>query len=473
QIPVKYLSSNAFKQSSLFTSLKPLSNYIQELSIQTIDLIAKKQAIEILLSFAVAKASFTDLLYLIVRLIFNTDNINIYDVRGLILQLNNGLVSIIDEVNLKKQLATKITNITIANILEKQEQCQLAYVLKQTNDKSEKDLENSSIFTHPFVDNTIYKGTETEIELAKEDTFQRFQSQQLSFFALQSLLSILLVLIKTVQITDSTIIYQILTLTKQFIQQIPARYLSSDTFKQSSLFTSLKPLSNYIQELAVQTEDLTAKKQAIEILLSFAVAKVSFIELLPLITKLVLDRDNINIYDVRGLFLQLNEWTLSTVDEVDLKKQLNEDKEKAHETSINTTYFVTNPLGYLHQMNVLSNTTLMLLDDNKFSGIFVTSVLLAHIDYHNEINSACAFNTGSLTNSFSFSFHADTFKLLFTIIENLSFVQLSDYTAYILIACLRLFTTHLKFLIKSDLNTTEFVTNTELEQWKELMLQLA
>ncbi|CAF4571962.1 unnamed protein product, partial [Didymodactylos carnosus] len=66
-----------------------------------------------------------------------------------------------------------------------------------------------------------------------------------------------------------------------------------------------------------------------------------------------------------------------------------------------------------------------------------------------------------------------TFKQLFDVIQKLSITQLSDHTAYILVACLRLFTTHLKFLIKSGLNTTELVSNTEFVQWKELMFQLA
>ncbi|CAF1202897.1 unnamed protein product, partial [Didymodactylos carnosus] len=411
---------------------------------------------------------------------------NLQQFNALNTQITTDIQQIVDGIN----STNTTTNTTITTILEKQKQLQSAYALKLANDKSEINLANTSIFSHPFIDSTIYSGTKIEIETAKQNAFQRFQTQQLSYFALQSLLSVLLVLIKSVHNTDSTIIYQILTMTKQFIEQIPAKYLASENFKQSSLFTSLKPLSNYIEELSIQTVDLTAKKQAIEILLRFAVAKASFTELLHLIARLVFNTDNINIYDVRGLILQLNEDLSSATNKsqddglnaVDLSEQAailsNMTTIKTKETQTNRepitiACFLTNPLEYLQIINVLPNTSLMTLDESQFSPIFLASVLLAHIDFHHEMNSKYAFETNSLNNSFSFTLHSDTFKQLFDIIQSLSITQLSHHTAYILVVCLRLFTTHLKFLIKSALDTTEFVSNKELHQWKEFMFRLS
>ena len=60
--------------NSLFKSLEPLINYINELSLST-DLFISKQTIKILLSFSIAKGSFKDILYLLNKLIFNTNEI--------------------------------------------------------------------------------------------------------------------------------------------------------------------------------------------------------------------------------------------------------------------------------------------------------------------------------------------------------------------------------------------------------------
>ena len=137
----------------------------------------------------------------------------------------------------------------------------------------------------------------------------------------------------------------------------------------------------------------------------------------------------------------------------------------------------------------------MKLDKKLFTGQFITSVILAHIDVDNQLN------CGSAQSSFSFEFHPNTFEILFDIIAQLTTVTTqnsNNVIAYILTACLRLFTTHLKYLcaVKSnfhrdylstndemrktlqhssdnDFDITRFVNEEQLTNWFKLLLNLA
>ncbi|CAF5105803.1 unnamed protein product, partial [Rotaria sp. Silwood1] len=92
QIPIQYIFSDIYKRSSgLFKLLKPVTNYINELSTQIeVDPLAAKQAIKILLKFSILKASLKDILSLLSKLIFDTTEI--YDVRELCIELNTYLI---------------------------------------------------------------------------------------------------------------------------------------------------------------------------------------------------------------------------------------------------------------------------------------------------------------------------------------------------------------------------------------------
>ncbi len=111
QIPLKYLSPDVYKRSNnLFKSLKPLTNYIQELSIHSdIDPIAANQSIKILFNFSVIKASFKDILPLIRKLVFNTNDI--FDIRKLLVKLNKYLTMTIDRFEKEKQTTSVTTTI--------------------------------------------------------------------------------------------------------------------------------------------------------------------------------------------------------------------------------------------------------------------------------------------------------------------------------------------------------------------------
>ena len=154
-------------------------------------------------------------------------------------------------------------------------------------------------------------------QLTIEQRKTRFQAQQVSYFAVQSLSSILLILIKSAEKNDPTIVHQILTLTSQLCEQIPMKCLSSPD-NNSFLFQSLKPLTNFVNELSLSNDPILAK-QAIRILLSFSVAKGSFGDILPILHKLVFD--TIDIYNVRGLFIQLNNGITEAIDQREKQKQ--------------------------------------------------------------------------------------------------------------------------------------------------------
>ncbi|CAF3851995.1 unnamed protein product [Rotaria sordida] len=81
------------------------------------------------------------------------------------------------------------------------------------------------------------------------------QAQQLSYFAIQSLTSILLILIKSAEKHDPTIVQQILTLASQLCEQMPMKCLSFAT-NGTFLVKSLKPLTTYISDLSSQEDPI-------------------------------------------------------------------------------------------------------------------------------------------------------------------------------------------------------------------------
>jgi hypothetical protein len=196
-------------------------------------------------------------------------------------------------------------------ILENQHQLQKSL----TNKFKEDEYENRSIFAQSFVHVTsrtasfTHGETDHPLKITKQKA--RFQDQQVSYFAVQSLTSILLLLIKSAEKNDPTMVLQIVTLTSQLCEQLPMGFLSSSP-SNIFLFRSLRPLTNYINELAL-TKDPIISNQAIKVLLSFSIAKVSFKEILPLLDRLIFDTTD--IYDVRSLFSHLNSSLTEKIDE--------------------------------------------------------------------------------------------------------------------------------------------------------------
>ncbi|CAF3446671.1 unnamed protein product [Rotaria sp. Silwood1] len=393
--------------------------------------------------------------------------------------INLEIYDILFENVFKKDLARRFRN-TISEveaILNLQQKLQTALMKKIQEEKNT----NQSIFN--------------------KDKAER-EAQQLSYFAIQSLTSILLILIKSAEKHDPTIVQQILTLASQLCEQMPMKCLS---FVTNGIFLakSLKPLTTYISDLLLQ-EDPSIKKQVTKILLCFGIAKDSLKDILPIVSKLIFQMDN--VYDARGLLIQLNNGLADTMDELETKK-----KSTANQTKDNTDsvckqpdeHMISIPLDYLKSIQVFPTAQLMELDEEKFTGHFLASVILAHIDFEHAVHSGEQFNNSSVNSSLFFEFHHDTFQQLFHLIKQLAAVcveQSSPTVDYMLTVCLRLFTTHLTFLcaIKStidrdilitnniikdnlkssplsqeNLDLTRFATDTELEEWFELLLKLA
>ena len=181
--------------------------------------------------------------------------------------------------------------------------------LKKSYDEKLKDDENA----------TTVIFSEESINSKKVSNEQ--QLKELSFFAVESLITMLLLLLRSVHKSDSTIVHQMLILKNQLLERIPLNHLSSDICKRSSpLFKSIKPLTDYIQELSIQIDiDPIAANQSIKILFNFSVMKSSFKDILPLIRKLLFNTND--IFDVRTLFLKLNKPLMIRMDKFEKENQ--------------------------------------------------------------------------------------------------------------------------------------------------------
>ena len=192
---------------------------------------------------------------------------------------------------------------SMESITNKQKQLQISYAEKLKDDENE----ITSIFS--------------EISIDSEKISNEQHIKELSFFAVQSLITMLLMLLESVHLSDSNIVLRMLTLTNQLVEEVPLNTLSSDIYKRSdNLFKSLKPLTNYIKNLSIQPDiDPTVANQSIKILLNFSVMKTSFKDILPLIRKLIFNTDD--IFNIRKLFIKLNKNLMITIDRFEKEKQ--------------------------------------------------------------------------------------------------------------------------------------------------------
>ncbi|CAF4891601.1 unnamed protein product [Rotaria sp. Silwood1] len=324
-------------------------------------------------------------------------------------------------------IATTNTNLqnSMQSIINKQEQLKNSYSEKLKDDENEMN----SIFSETLIDS--------------EKILDEQQVKELSFFAVQSLITMLLMLLKSVHKSDSTIVHQMLNLTNQLVEQIPLNCLSSDVYKRShNLFKSVKPLTDYCQELSIQTDiDPIAANQSIKILFHFSVMKASFKDILPLIRKLIFNTND--IFDIRKLLVKLNKHLTMTLDRFQKENQTSSITTTIPQNSTtdnNVTTQVQNrteavlptekaldieqkllaAIEYLKLIEAYPNTQLITINKKKFTGQFICSILLVHIDLHNQFHAKSKFERGSINGSFSFELEAETFKYLFEIIEQLT-----------------------------------------------------
>ena len=125
-------------------------------------------------------------------------------------------------------------------------------------------------------------------------------------------------------------------------------------------------------------------------------------------------------------------------------------------------------LDYLKSIGEYPNAE----EDKLLTGQLFASIILSHIDFDDQIYSPKRLECGSVESTFSFEFHPRTFQLLFDIIEQLA-EHPSTVMIHILTVCLRLFTTHLKFLGTSATDLSTFANTDQLNKWFHRLLQFA
>ncbi|CAF2632885.1 unnamed protein product [Rotaria sp. Silwood2] len=378
-------------------------------------------------------------------------------------------------------IATTNTNLqnSMQTIINKQEKFKNSYGEKLKEDENV----TTSIFSETLIDS--------------ENVSDQQQAKEIPFFAVQSFITMLLMLLELVRKSDSTSVHHMLNVTNQLVEQIPLQYISSDVYKRShNLFKSLKPLTIYIQELSIHSDiDSIAANQSIKILFNFSVIKASFKDILPLIRKLIFNTND--IFDIRKLLVKLNRRLTLTIDRFEKEKQTPsvtttipqnttdnsvtaQDQNRTElvlptEQTLDIEQKFLAAVEYLKSIEAFPNTQLITLNENKFTGQFICSILLVHIDLHNQLHAKSQFERSSMNGSFSFELESETFKYLYEIIEHLTLVQASSDAnlGYILNVCLRLFTTHLQFLMAANFDHFyEFLNEHDIEKWFALISKL-
>lgn len=207
---------------------------------------------------------------------------------------------------------SKQTKQDIQDVLQLQNQLQTALKEKIELDRNV----NQSIFLEPYAASCVHKKkTKGLTAVTEEQQKFEFKCRQLSFFGLQTLTSMLLILIKSAEKNDPSVVDQILTLSSDLCEQIPIKCLSPSVLSRSTnnlLNKSLKPLANYVHELHV-SENPNVAKYTIKILLSLSLAKSSLKDILFILTKLICSTDD--VYDVRGILQQLNDGVMEAINE--------------------------------------------------------------------------------------------------------------------------------------------------------------
>ncbi|CAF1248084.1 unnamed protein product [Rotaria sordida] len=410
-------------------------------------------------------------------------------------------------------LRYKSTIEEILAIMKKQQQLKLNIYLKQKLEENENVDQSISVESfHDDIDTFAIKDTINNVDIQESNVAEqkleqdKIQAQQATYFAVRSLTSLLLILIKSAEKNDPIIVEELLTLAIQLCDQMPMNCFNSSDLSaiiDSHWFKSLQPLINYMNELSLSTNTMMANK-AMKILLSFSIAKASFKDILPILRKLVFNK--VHVYNVRRLFFRLNNSLVKTLNKMEKKKQQqqqNDGSSDKFEQDTDDDKTLDKSTDYLQTIGTFPNSRLIQLDEKEFTGPYVASVILAHTDFYNRTHSIEQFEHGSIDSSISFEFHPNTFEQLFHIIEQLTATKIEDSNIvdiHILTVCLRLFATHLKFLLavtstldrdlllrnhqlrtiietsstkpKSHVDFTTFASDNQLNLWFDLLLKL-
>ncbi|CAF0926062.1 unnamed protein product [Rotaria sordida] len=206
--------------------------------------------------------------------IFNYENKLIKQIRNHLSLLTNTTeqIAINDEIDhiLMKDIYELITNQyqramkDIQHIFNTKEELHRTIKEKLDIDKNIDEF----ISTVPYATTRVEE--EKKIEVATTTSKQQQVDvgfQKFLGFSLQMLTSVLLILIRSAEKNDPSIINQILTLANQFCEQIPIERLSSSILSPTThnlLWKPLQPLTNYINELYLSEDQHVSNQSKVD-----------------------------------------------------------------------------------------------------------------------------------------------------------------------------------------------------------------
>ncbi|CAF1105332.1 unnamed protein product [Rotaria sordida] len=460
QIPAKCLSTG---DNLLSASLKPLTDYIYDLSFSKDSTVAKK-AIKIRLGFSISQASFKHILPLLTNLIFITDDV--YDVQGLFIRWNDDLTVALDDW--EKQQSTDSTETDEDDTQPEPEP-------EPESDSESKSKSDHDVEQEKDKDTTLNQTAAASVRLTgtNETPFGIYET------------------IAGGNSSSSTSGYGTGNYPSNenpsnvFDDYVSTKYLnfgncgSHDAGLRTGLYFILKRGPSIVTGLRFYTANDCPDRDPLTVTLEGSNEPGELLHLgssWNLIYKGPSGLENDPDRQSRGVKQSFSNSTpyasyrLLITEKRDYGDAVQYSKFQLYGYQQRASNEIClSSLDYLKSIEAFPNEQLINLDDRHFSGQFISSIILAHIDIDNEFNSKKQFQSGSLDGSMSFEFHPDTFKQLFRIIEQLAATITQDSSTaviHMLTVCLRLFTTHLKFLcaVKSTLDKDLFGTNDELRK---------
>ncbi|UJR34786.1 hypothetical protein I4U23_027567 [Adineta vaga] len=213
-------------------------------------------------------------------------------------------------------------------------------------------------------------------------------------------------------------------------------------------------------------------------------------DILPILDQLIFDTKF--HYDMQSIIKQFN---------TNFEKNLIEWKNRIlpqwivasnNTSNVSSEKILANPISYLKSIDAYPTSAMMKQDKKILTGQWITSVILAHIDIHHIIHAHNQFQSGKINSSLSFDFHLETFHQLFHFIEQLlQKIEIDNNTNFnfLLNMCLRLFTTHLKYLSilsidhhrktttnhtssEEDIEWNDYPTDEQWQTWFDTLLAL-
>ena len=179
------------------------------------------------------------------------------------------------------------------------------------------------------------------------DTKNERMKMELSSFGIRSLISTVLLLIRSAEKHDPSLVDEILVFATELTRQLPVKCLSSYKIDPSWI-KSLEPLIVYMNGLSTRSNP-SLVGQAQMILLSMAMAKGSLKDLLPLIMFFFVDKNS--TYRVAHLFRRWNEDLSENLQ----AKQIDSGKKIKISNVKKTRLFISNRKSFIDLFELFTN----------------------------------------------------------------------------------------------------------------------